>query len=209
MTKKISLIGILLISMISVGQNEATDYGFKGGLNYSSLIDNNSNGLQPDYSGKIGFYIGAFLSLDLNEKFTLRPELLFSQQGSNFNIDFSDLNIFDPDDPRFIASTDGSINESIILLPVLLQFGVAEKLGLGFGPQFGYVLSRKIDYDTNPINTQFIQNDDSEKIELGISLDAEYLLNDNFGLNLRYNYGILERQNFNSSVLQLGVNYKL
>jgi opacity protein-like surface antigen len=209
MTKPLLLIALFLLTLNTYGQDNQIEFGIKGGLNYSSFSDNNNDDIPADYKGKIGFHLGGFVEFGISEKISIRPELLYSQQGSNFTINSSDLNIFSPD-PIFITSIDGEIKESLLLLPVLVEYKMSEKLSLEFGPQFGYSLNREVEYDNNPFNFDgFLRNEDEEKFELGLSLGLGYSLFDNLGISLRYNYGIIERQNLNTSVFQLGMNYKL
>ena len=209
MKKSFLLIGIILITLNINAQDKQTEFGIKGGLNYSSFADNNDDDIPADYKGKIGFHIGGFVQFEISEKVSIRPELLYSQQGSDFTINGADLNIFDPNDDIFITSIDGEIKESLLLLPIILEYGLSEKFNFEFGPQFGYSLNREIEFEDNPLDGGFIRNDDEEKFELGLGLGLGYSLSDDLGISLRYNYGIIERQNLNTSVIQLGMNYKL
>lgn len=207
MRKTLLLIAFIFLTLTITAQNDV-EYGLKGGLNYSSFIDNNDDDIPADFKGKIGFHFGGFISIGINDKISIRPELLYSQQGSDFTINGSDLNIFSQDD-LFITSIDGEIKESLLTLPIILEYALNEKLNLEFGPQLGYSLNREVEFEDNPLGGGFIRNDDEEKFELGLALGLGYSLSDDFGISLRYNYGIIERQNLKTSVIQLGLNYKL
>jgi hypothetical protein len=172
-------------------------------------VDNNDDDIPADYKGKIGFYFGGYAEFGINEKISIRPELIYSQQSSNFTINSSGLNIYNPDE-FFVTSSDNVIKESLLLLPIIVVYKLTEKLSLEFGPQFSYSLNREVEYDNYPFNYDgFIKNDDDEKFELGLGLGLGYSLSADLGISLRYNYGIIERQNLNTSVIQLGMNYKL
>jgi hypothetical protein len=209
MKKKLLLIGFLLLTLSTYSQDNQIEFGIKGGLNYSSFMDNNEDDIPADYKGQIGFHLGGFAKFKLSGKISIKPELVYSLQGSNFTINGSDLNIVSQDD-IFITSIDGEIKESIILIPIILEYKLNKKLNLEFGPQFGYSLNRDVEYDNNPFNfIGFLRNDDEETFEIGIGLGFGYALSDDLGVSLRYNYGIIERQNLNTSVFQLGMYYKL
>ena len=209
MKKKLLLIGFLLLTLSTYSQDNQIEFGIKGGLNYSSFMDNNDDDIPTDYKGQIGFHLGGFAKFKLSGKISIKPELVYSLQGSNFTINGSDLNIVSQDD-IFITSIDGEIKESIILIPIILEYKLNKKLNLEFGPQFGYSLNRDVEYDNNPFNfIGFLRNDDEETFEIGIGLGFGYALSDDLGVSLRYNYGIIERQNLNTSVFQLGMYYKL
>ena len=211
MKKLLLLIGFFLITLNINAQDKQIEFGIKGGLNYSGFIDNNDDDIPADYKGKVGFHLGGFIEFKVNEKIIVRPELLYSKQGSNFSINPSDLIVFDPNDPvLFDGTIDGEIRESLLLLPIIMEYKINEKLSLEFGPQFGYSINREVEYDNNPFNFGgFLRNDDEEKFELGLGLGLGYSLSDDLGMSLRYNYGIIERQNLNTSVIQSGMNYKL
>ena len=209
MKKKLLLIGFLLLTLSTYSQDNQIEFGIKGGLNYSSFMDNNDDDIPTDYKGQIGFHLGGFAKFKLSGKISIKPELVYSLQGSNFTINGSDLNIVSQDD-IFVTSIDGEIKESIILIPIILEYKLNKKLNLEFGPQFGYSLNRDVEYDNNPFNfIGFLRNDDEETFEIGIALGFGYELSDDLGVSLRYNYGIIERQNLNTSVFQLGMYYKL
>lgn len=107
MKKTLLLIGLTL-SILTINAQNNIEYGLKGGLNYSSFIDNNNDDIPVDYKGKIGFHFGGFVSIGISDKISIRPELIYSQQGSDFTIHGSDLNFISQED-IFITSIDGEI----------------------------------------------------------------------------------------------------
>ncbi len=204
MKKTLLLILLTLFALNSYGQNKNLEYGIKGGLNYSSFVDNNDEDFPVDYKGKIGFHIGGFITFSISEKISLRPELLYSQQASEVTIKRPD-GFF-----QTIMSFDGNIKESLLLLPIILEYKLSETFDLGIGPQFAYSINREVEFDINSeFNSLFITNDASEEFEVGIDFELGYSLADNYRISIRYIYAITERQNLNTSVLQLGLNYKL
>jgi len=207
--KKITLfIGLILITTSVFGQKKNAEFGLKAGLNYSNFLDTNDEDIPAEYSGKIGFHIGGFVVFRITEKISIRPEILYSLQGSNFSINAYDLNIFDPTDDNFITSIDGKIKESMILLPIMFEYRFANNIDLELGPQFAYLINRDLTYDNNQ-GLFSIRNDGSEEFEIGINLGLGYSFTEKYRIGLRYSYGIIERQNLHSSVIQLGLNYKL
>ncbi len=209
MKKTLLLIGIFLVTLTTYSQNNQIEFGIKAGLNYASFIDNNDDDISADYKAKIGFHLGGFVIFGISKKISIRPELLYSQQGSDFSINGSELTFFNPNDPVFIASVDGKIKESLLLIPIMTVYHFNEKISLALGPQFGYSLNREIEFENNSFGIELIRNDDDEKFEFGIGLGLGYSFSNDFGISLRYNYGIIERQNLNTSVVQLAINYKL
>lgn len=159
---------------------------------------------------KAGFHAGGFVNFRLTEKFFIRPEVLFSQQGSEFEINPDDTNVYDPEDPIFVSDgISGKIRESVILVPVMAGIFVTENLDIELGPQLAWVVNRDVTYKNNPYPLALIRNDNSGDFEFGVNAGLGYNFGARYRIGLRYNYGITERQNLHSSVFQLGLHYTL
>ena len=212
MKKIIILIGFLILTFKVNGQE--TKFGIKGGINYSNYIDNIDlnfpTHIPADYNGKIGFYIGAFSNIGINEKISIQPELLISKTGSKATIDFKDLaNIYTNQDTVLYEETEADIDEYNILIPILLNINIG-KYFLEIGPQFGYTLNRDISYKDGPINSHLILKDsNSEKFEIAGALGFGYKISKLYRINIQYAYGFMERQNLNSSTFYFGISYDL
>ena len=205
MKKTTLLIGIttLIINFSVLAQNESIGFGLKAGLNYSNLIINDN--IPAETNAKIGFHFGGFLSFRLADKFRLKPELLFSTQ--NVGIEFSEnINMGDPNDPIFGNKFKADIKENLILLPIMADYYLSENFDLELGPQFGYVINQKV---TDNNDNFSYGNDDYDKFEVALNVGAGFTFAESYRIGLRYNYGITERGNNKSSVLQFGLSYKL
>lgn len=204
--KKITLligISILLISIKANSQNESIEYGLKAGLNYSNLIIDDR--LPAETNAKFGFHIGGFLSFGLTDNLKLKPELLYSTQNAEYVLS-NDINISDPNDPFFGNNYKADIKESLILLPVMLDYYLNDSFDIELGPQFGYVVDQSISDNSDDFT---ISNGDYEKFEIALNVGAGFNFAEKFRIGLRYNYGIIERDGYKSSVLQFGLGYKL
>lgn len=72
--KRAVLIAALFMFICQIGTAQETRFGIKGGLNYSSIVGDLTQGLKFRFSG----HGGVFLEIDFSEKFKLQPELLYS-----------------------------------------------------------------------------------------------------------------------------------
>lgn len=208
--KKITLLiglAIMLFHLNANGQETNTGFGVKAGINYSSFIKGNDipSEFPIEFNGKIGFHIGGFFKLGLTEKLKLKPELLYSMQGAEYEIKLG-LELQDPNDPFFDEKYKVDIKESFILLPIMLDYYFNEKFDIEFGPQFGFVISHKISDNNETFN---FASDDYDKFEIGLNLGLGYNFSEKYRIGLRYNYGIMERDNLKSSVFQIGLDYKI
>lgn len=209
--KKITLfigLTILLINFKASGQENETKFGIKAGLNYSNFILGKEfpSDFPANFNGKIGFHVGGFLKLKLTNDLILKPELIFSKQGAEFEIDLGSLTI-DPD-PLFADNYKTDIKESLFLLPIMLDYYFNESFDIEFGPQLGYVISQNIstNNETATINSAYKNYD---KFEIGLNLGLGYNFAKIYRIGIRYNYGIMERNNRKSSVFQLGLQYQI
>lgn len=122
--KKIILSVLFVISgLIVVNSQEDTDtssspqFGIKAG--YSSLVAKVKIDGASGSDNVGGFYVGAFVELELSDKFNLQPELTFANY-----------------------SQDGE-SSSVLLLPILAKFKANDELGLYVGPQIDYLLNEE------------------------------------------------------------------
>jgi hypothetical protein len=169
---------------------QETKFGVKGGFNLSNLT--------PSEGAKslLGFNIGGFAEVKLNEKFAIQPELLFSTQGSKFDIEGS-----------MIKNSLSYLN-----IPVMFKYYVADKFNVEAGPQIGVLMSAKLKGDGDSLDIK----DAYKSIDFGVNCGVGYSFSENISAGLRYNLGLSnilksiegETTNEKNSVIQLSVGYK-
>lgn len=205
-----SLTICLLIAAVSYAQNDIS-YGIKGGLNYSNLVyefeDSNNDFL--DFNAKVGFYAGGFINISLSDKFALQPELLYSSQGAKLDIDYSQVLIFNQNDPTFLENEeDVNVKQSKLLLPILLQYKIGSDFSLFLGPQITYTLNFETEVDSgDELVVSRFQDDD--KIGIDVSARLGYKVSENMMIELGYFRGLTNQNSVKSSVFQLGLAHKL
>ncbi|UWX55077.1 PorT family protein [Maribacter litopenaei] len=129
------IMALFLLSCQGVKAQEA-HIGVKGGLNYSSIVGDLTDGLKFRLSG----HGGVFLEIDFSDKFKLQPELVYSSQGFQYSTDLAAI------------QTNGSVGEendfrtnvqlNFITIPILGKFGLNDHIDLEFGSQFGFLLNQ-------------------------------------------------------------------
>lgn len=195
---------ILLISIYTLttyAQKENIEFGAKAGINYTNLISNYP--LITDFKPNIGFYAGVFFTYNINQKIAIRPELLYTLRKTKINIDDQHIISSIPQDPVYTPTTQNNIKDNILLLPILVEYHLGNKIALEAGPQIGYALSTKTEME----DSSWYYNH-SEKFEMGLSAGLLYAFTTKIAAELKYTYGT-ERSELNSSSFQLGVNYKI
>jgi hypothetical protein len=204
---KISIVfGIVLILFIyNINAQETKhNFGIKAGLNYSNFIG--GSGYNGNFNGRIGYNIGGFFNLKLSEKVNLKPELLFSKRGAEYVMSLENFVLHDYDPVITSTNYTANIKEYLILLPIMIDYYLTESFNFELGPQIAYVISQ--DVSDNNENISF-KGGKFDKFEAGLNLGIGYNFAEKYRIGFRYNYGITERDGYNSSVFQLDLNFKI
>lgn len=209
---KVIFIGFFLILLPQISSSQEARFGVKGGLNYSSIVGDLTDGVKFRFSG----HAGVFLELDFTYKFALQPELLYSSQGFQFSSDLAQID-GNPTPGGNDFRTNVQLN--FITVPILGKFRLNEKYALEFGPQFGFLLNQvtKIkNLDELDSSNEKSRNSISGNFQLdyGAAVGASIRFNDQFSLSPRFYVGLRNRlnglegnfQNYHASI-QLSANY--
>jgi opacity protein-like surface antigen len=199
-------------------------FGVKAGLNGSTLTRGDGYEYDNNEKMKVGFHAGVFANIPVSAKFSIQPELLFSQLGSksDYNYRTSSGNY------RRTQHYDYSTTLNYLTLPVMVQYNILPQLYVEAGPEFGYLLGGKTKGDLTTIETtgnsvtidhtehvsKSISNDLFNRFNLGIGIGAGYYFTQNFAVTARFTAGITEVYKYNqedkvrNNALQIGVAYK-
>jgi hypothetical protein len=131
----------------------------KGGVNISSLGGNASQ----IGSAKFGFHAGVYFAARISDRIAFQPELVFSQQGYQFNSALTDAFV---------------VNYNYLNLPLLAKIYVAEGTSVQLGPQLGYLLNADELY---PV----------KKMDVALAVGLGYEMESGLNFSLRYNLGLL------------------
>ncbi|PKG43034.1 porin family protein [Psychroflexus sp. MES1-P1E] len=219
--KKLLIISILLVSLnVQLQAQDQISFGVKAGVNFAYATgDASDSGSQLGYDeGRTAFHAGLVSELELTEKFSIQPELLYSQVGAAY---LFDNRSFDG------IRVESDLNLDYLSLPILAKYYVFKGLSLELGPQFSYILNSEIEnqiLSSGFISTEtiivsdFNIKDDINRFEFGLALGTSYeLLNTGLFIQARYVIGLTEvfdNQNFTTStdlknaVIQFSVGYK-
>ncbi len=164
--------------------NAQDEFGIKGGILFSNVnaVNNNSN---VDFENKNGFTFGAFYKRDLFGPLSLQTELLYELKGTNYFIEKNEF--YDPNDYSFEEYTQ-LLNEPksyykdkdhyhYLTLPVLLTLRTTKFLDIYAGPQLGYLISSKRNWEeTGNLN----------RFSVGFAAGAGLTLSDKTRIDFRY-----------------------
>lgn len=130
MKKNVLILSILFIPFTMFAQG--VGIGIKGGANFANMEikDVNSKSITD-------FHIGAYVNLNISEKFGITPEILYTAHGSELD--------------------NAKINTDYFAVPVMFRFKPISLISLQAGPQFSFL--SKAEKDGANIKDQLKEND--------------------------------------------------
>jgi len=160
--KKIISIIALIGCIANAGQaqevrndyRERVQFGFKGGVNYSNVYDEQGENFEAD--PKLGFAGGAFLSIPIGKYLGIQPELLFSQKG------FQGSGRILGSEYTFTRTTN------FVDIPLMITLKPTGFLSFMAGPQFSYLMSQRDKFTSAVVNTQQEQEFKNDNIRKNI-----------------------------------------
>ncbi|MEX0997412.1 MAG: porin family protein [Flavobacteriaceae bacterium] len=158
---------------------QGIDFGLKAGMNFANINDA-AEGLDT----RTGFHAGLFLGLKFNDKIALQPELLYSQQGAEFDA--------------------GEFNLDYVNIPVILKYYLVKGFNVQLGPQFGFVVND--DISVGGIAADF----EAEEFDLSGVVGAGYDLPLGLRIDARYNFGfneVFKNSDGKNGVFSLALGY--
>ncbi len=181
MIKKLCF-AIIAMGMAALVNAQEVKLGVKVGVNISTL-----NGNEDNLDAQDGWVLGATAEVALTEKFSLQPELLYSQQGAQ-------------DRESFLYDL------KYITMPIMAKYYLAEGFSLEAGPQLSILVKDEILSKTSDATL----NPNSENLDIAVNLGLGYQLNKRFSVQTRYSIGTMDvdkEAKFKNGVLQLTVGY--
>ena len=163
---------ILLVSLLTIIQSlkAQAQFGVKAGMNYvSNALVNAPDGSSENNKYRLGYHAGMFGNFGLKSKLSLRPELLFSNKGTDF------------------GGKDNQVLHLIYInLPLLASYHISKDLIITLGPELGYLLSAKVKSDSE---TRDVSSFHKNEFDFGLSLGLGYAFVEKLMLEVRYTHG--------------------
>ena len=190
--KKIIITSFVLICSLQIQAQATFNSGIKAGVSnthFSSqagFFDNGDDSYRT-FSSQTSYYFGGFIDMNLSKVYTLSPELLYSNQGSEY--------IFAPDGG---VKTSGTIKVSYLDLNIVNKFKFAENFYPYIGTSVDFLLDRNYDTDS--------------QTDIGLFIGAGLKFGKNFGIEARAKKGLIpvldySDGNHNNVVFQFGATY--
>lgn len=150
-------------------------FGIKGGLNLSNFRGS-GQGIDNEQM-KFGMHAGVFAKIGITEFFSIQPEILYSNRGSQTQ--YKQLNTTVSPGGSSVSYTGQSVrfNLNYLEFPVLAKVNMGG-FSLHAGPYLAYLLNAnvKIDKAEDDFDTQYRQIDkrDFNSVDYGVALGLGY-----------------------------------
>ena len=179
------LLTVAAVMAFGLMNAQEVKYGAKAGLNMS-----NFGGDAENTDMKIGFQIGGFAEIKISDKFAVQPELLFSTQGAKSE--------YSESEPGYSYSEESTVKLNYLNIPIMAKYYATEKFYVEAGPQIGFLMSAKEDFDysetfmgtTDSGSTSEDIKDGLNSTDFGLGLGLGYNFTENVGAGLRYTAGL-------------------
>jgi len=200
----LTAIAVLTFNSSNAQEDTSSDEGISFGVKVGGNISNTSNGKEISDDGtdnRYGFNVGAVVHIPISEKFSLQPEVVYSQQGFTTS---SELDFFDIGD--IIWRFD------YINIPIMASYKVVKGLTLQAGPQVGFNINAEAYID---LDDDFDLSEETNTIDFGAGLGAQYELDFGLFFQVRYVWGLsnyidsedADNETYSNRVGSLSVGY--
>lgn len=181
---------IFLCSNVTAQESNTSDdgikFGVKAGVNFATLT-----GDTEGIKSRTSFHVGALVEIPISEKFSVQPELMYSGQGAKDE------------------SSDDEIKLDYLNIPIMAKLYVAEGFSIEVGPQVGFLLSAKEEFDGQSDDIKdFVKGTD-----FGVNFGLGYKMETGLNFGARYNLGLSNINDFGgddsvkNGVFQISIGY--
>ncbi|MBT1704110.1 porin family protein [Chryseosolibacter indicus] len=162
---------VLVLTVPLICSAQATKFGIKAGINRSTL-DNEGSDFEM-FEARTGFRAGVHALFNLKDKWNLRAELLYSNDGANFK------------------DTDLYLKLNQLSLPLLVNYAFTNSVSLELGPEFNYIIHEDSKWFLDEPSL-------SKKFDYGVALGIEVKPVSSLGVSLRNYFGFRYHDEFTS-----------
>lgn len=190
---------ILFIALLLTGltNENAFAQGFSFGVKAGADI-NKLDGTEFKDGFSFGYQVGGFAQISLSKKFSLQPEVLFSQVNIDTSDRFSDVYQFD---------NLSEVQLKYLKIPLLLNYKPGKVLTLQAGPQFGILIDQNINLVNNGKNA-FRSGDFSLLAGAQVHIGTFHIYG-RYGIGLTNLNDIDNRDQWKNQQIQVGVGVRI
>lgn len=177
----------------SKAQNLKPRYGITAGVDLTTMGKSAYYTQSFDFKWRYGFQAGVYADLPLNSRFSITPQILYTQKGGKVDMGVGEpQQIIPGPGVDYSERYAGSTRMNYIDVPVLFTYKPLSKLSVFAGPQVSFLLSQASSFTdkrtAGPI--YYINNSRNgfTKVLVGGNVGIGYNYDKHLGLNLHYTY---------------------
>jgi hypothetical protein len=192
--KKLMLFAAAAVFVLSNVNAQEVSFGVKAGVNFASIGGDDSDGLD----GLTSFHVGGVAFIGISEKFAVQPEVVYSAQGAKYSAS---------------EGYDGKYKLGYINVPVLAKFTLAEGFSIEAGPQIGFLISAKEEYNSTGDSGEVDVKDAFKGTDFAAAIGLGYRMESGLNFAARYNLGLAniadasDEVDIKNNVIQVSVGY--
>lgn len=168
-------------------QAQTLHYGIKAGYNAANI-----GGDVNDAKTLSAFHVGFLAEIELTDKFSIQPEVLYSAQGAKYN-------------------SGRKSNIDYINVPILAKYYFIDELAVEAGPQIGFLTKSEDKWNGETVDYK----DETKSLDLSLPVGLSYRFPINVFIAARYVFGLsnfndLDNSNYkmNHQVFQASLGYR-
>ncbi|WP_396149661.1 porin family protein [Flavobacterium sp.] len=130
--KKVIKNWFVVLFLVQMSYAQSVQFGIKAGANYANVT-----GSKINTNAIVNYHAGIVAKIGLTKGLSFQPELLYTTQGASYETALADYK-----------------NElGYIVIPAMLQIHLSKSITLDMGPQVGFLLNEKNNFDVQKSNT--------------------------------------------------------
>ncbi len=203
MKKLMVMAAVAVFGFSQIQAQDGIQFGVKGGVNFAKITGDDVE----NADGRTGIHFGGVAEIPVSEKFSVQPELLYSQQGLQEDV----------------VGGERKLKLDYLNVPVMAKFYVADGFAIEAGPQFGFNVNAKAEAQIEGAEGNEISEiereleDTVEGFDFGFGGGVSYKMETGLFFQARYIIGLtsiyeasdegLFQDDLNNSVLSLSIGY--
>ncbi|WP_047545908.1 porin family protein [Psychroserpens sp. Hel_I_66] len=171
--KKLMLFAAVAAFGLSSVNAQEVKFGAKAGVNFATI-----GGDVEDADGRTAFHVGGVAEIMISDKFSVQPELLYSAQGLQQKEEFEGFTF------------ESKLKLDYINIPIMAKYYVAEGFSIEAGPQVGFLLSAKEEFEFEGDSEEEDVKDAFNSIDFGAGVGVGYRMDSGLNFSARYVLGL-------------------
>ena len=198
--KKLGYTIVAILSFVIQVNAQEIKSGFRAGVNVSDWGGDVAQSLGDlvdltnvvDLQNSVGYHIGGYLIIPVNEQFSIEPGLLYSRKGLKLTQSILDVNVLN-------VRAEAAVQAHYLDLPIMAKFKLAEGLHIYAGPQMSYLVANRLKAQAGilgfNVSESFKIDSGFRKLDMALAGGVGYQFANGFNITAGYDHGLSSLDN--------------